>query len=58
QGETVVILRLLRRRFGEMPPAVEERIRQLSVAQIEALAEALLDFTDLGELAAWLEQFL
>ncbi|WP_299044227.1 Rpn family recombination-promoting nuclease/putative transposase [uncultured Thermosynechococcus sp.] len=58
EGEAVVVLRLLKRRFGEMPPALEERIRQLSVAQIEALAEALLDFTDLGELAAWLEQFL
>ncbi len=58
QGEAVVILRLLRRRFGEMPPAMEERIRQLSVAQIEALAEVLLDFTDLGELTVWLEQFL
>ncbi|WNC86242.1 Rpn family recombination-promoting nuclease/putative transposase [Thermosynechococcus sp. QKsg1] len=55
QGETLVVLRQLRRRFGELPAGLEERIRQLPVHQIEALAEALLDFTTLEEVFAWLE---
>ncbi|BAC08224.1 DUF4351 domain-containing protein, partial [Thermosynechococcus vestitus] len=56
QGEALVILRLLRRRFGSVPSELEERIQQLSAPQIEALAEALLDFRELEEVAAWLEQ--
>ncbi|MFN4196358.1 MAG: DUF2887 domain-containing protein, partial [Thermosynechococcus sp.] len=56
QGEAAVVLRLLRRRFGSVPNDLEERIRQLSADQIEALAEALLDFTDLGEVVSWLER--
>ncbi|WP_297757098.1 DUF4351 domain-containing protein [Thermosynechococcus sp.] len=55
QGEVLVILRLLRRRFGSVPSELEERIQRLSIAQIEALAEALLDFRELGDVAAWLE---
>ncbi|WNC31495.1 Rpn family recombination-promoting nuclease/putative transposase [Thermosynechococcus sp. PKX95] len=55
QGETLVVLRQLRRRFGELPAGLEERIRQLSLHQIEALAEALLDFTTLEQVSAWLE---
>ncbi|QSF48233.1 DUF4351 domain-containing protein [Thermosynechococcus sp. GLH187] len=47
---------ILRRRFGELPAGLEERIRQLPAHQIEALAEALLDFTALEEVFAWLER--
>jgi predicted transposase YdaD len=56
EGEALVVLRLLRRRFGSLPHELEEAIRQLSSDQIEALAEALLDFTDLGEVVSWLER--
>jgi len=33
-----------------------DRIKALSVNQLEELAEALLDFTDLADLADWLAQ--
>ncbi|WNC85771.1 Rpn family recombination-promoting nuclease/putative transposase [Thermosynechococcus sp. QKsg1] len=56
QGEAAVVLRQLRRRFGSVPNDLEERIRQLSPDQIEALAEALLDFTDLEAVFAWLNR--
>ncbi|MFN3680366.1 DUF4351 domain-containing protein [Thermosynechococcus sp.] len=46
----------MRRRFGSVPNDLEERIRQLSADQIEVLAEALLDFTDLGEVVSWLNR--
>ncbi|WP_083636736.1 DUF4351 domain-containing protein [Leptolyngbya sp. 'hensonii'] len=49
-----LILRLLHRRLGELPEASRGQIEGLSVAQLEALGEALLDFTHLSHLEAWL----
>jgi predicted transposase YdaD len=56
QGEVALILRQLKRRLGEVPAELEERIRSLSIAQLEDLGEALLDFSDTSDLVAWLEQ--
>ena len=50
-----IILRLLTRRFGSIGHTLEIQIRALSLTQIEALAEALLDFSELEELEAWLQ---
>ncbi|MFB2922122.1 DUF4351 domain-containing protein [Aerosakkonema funiforme] len=55
QRETSMILRLLRRRVGELEPSTEERIRALSITQWEDLAEALLDFSSPADLTAWLD---
>lgn len=49
-----LILRLLRRRCGSLSPAVEARVRGLSGAALEELAEALLDFTGPDDLQRWL----
>jgi hypothetical protein len=56
EGESALILRLLTRRFGLIDIELEERIRQLSLPQLEHLAEALLDFSDQTDLVAWLQQ--
>ncbi|MGF1495903.1 MAG: DUF4351 domain-containing protein [Elainellaceae cyanobacterium] len=37
-----------------MPESMQLAINSLSLEQIEALAEALLDFTSLADLEAWL----
>ena len=42
--------------FGTELPYQVAQIRQLSLPQLEDLGEALLDFTDMGDLVAWLEQ--
>jgi predicted transposase/invertase (TIGR01784 family) len=57
EGETALILRLLARRLGTVavPPDVQERIRGLSIAQLEDLAEALLYFSQPTDLMNWLE---
>jgi predicted transposase YdaD len=55
EGELAVIMRLLNRRIGTVEPELEERIRQLSLTQLEDLAEALLDFSNEDDLLAWLE---
>ena len=49
-----MILRLLRRRFGALDAAQVARIQRLPLEQAEALAEALLDFHTLADLASWL----
>ncbi len=55
QREVSVILRLVRRRVGELAPSTEERIRALSISQLENLAEALLDFSSPADLTVWLD---
>jgi predicted transposase/invertase (TIGR01784 family) len=53
-GEAALVLRLLKRRFGELGQEVETQIRSFSTDQLEALGEALLDFTQPDELTLWL----
>ena len=53
EGVTL-ILRQLHRRCGEVTPTVQERIRRLSLLQLEALGEALLEFGGLADLEQWL----
>jgi hypothetical protein len=51
---TSLVLRLLNRRFHGISSQLQERIQNLSTAQLEDLAEALLDFTTVADLEAWL----
>jgi len=50
-----MIMRLLTRRIGTVEPQLQERIRSLSLPQLEDLGEALLDFSSVTELITWLE---
>jgi predicted transposase YdaD len=56
EGEVAIILRLLNRRIGTVDLQLQEHIRQLSLTQLEDLAEALLDFSNEADLVAWLQQ--
>ncbi|MDJ0559592.1 MAG: DUF4351 domain-containing protein, partial [Microcystis sp. M53599_WE4] len=56
QGEAKLVLRLLKRRFGELPPHITETIQKLSVEKLEDLGEALLDFDSQADLINWLNQ--
>jgi len=51
-----VTLRQLNRRCGPLSEATTARIQALPLKQLEALAEALLDFSGPADLAAWLEE--
>lgn len=51
-----LVRQLLKHRFGEVPQNLTERIRGLSLEQLESLAKALLDFESLSELVSWLER--
>ena len=52
----VVTLRLLNRRCGPLGNATAARIKALPLEQLEALAEALLDFSGPDDLAVWLAE--
>ena len=49
-------LRLLQRRCGPLSPEQQSQIQALPLAELEALAEALLDFQGAADLTAWLSQ--
>jgi Domain of unknown function (DUF4351) len=52
--ERSLILRLLTCRVDELPASVRSHIDTLSLDQLEALGEALLDFAGLADLQQWL----
>jgi predicted transposase/invertase (TIGR01784 family) len=53
QGQAILVLRLLKRRLGKLESEDETRITGLSVEQLEALGEALLDFSNRYDLLTW-----
>ncbi|MBD2666637.1 hypothetical protein B6N60_03967 [Richelia sinica FACHB-800] len=55
QGEVNLILRLLSKRFGEVPSQLRIEIEKLSLPQLDALTEVLLDFVSLDDLVVWLQ---
>jgi predicted transposase YdaD len=55
KGEQTVILRQLARRIGDVSPELQSQIQSLSLYQLEALADALLDFSTLADLRTWLQ---
>ncbi|NEO05508.1 DUF4351 domain-containing protein [Moorena sp. SIO3I8] len=49
-----IVRRLITRRFGSVSDQLLEGIQKLSVAQLEELSEALLDFETVTDIAVWL----
>jgi flagellar biosynthesis/type III secretory pathway protein FliH len=54
EGEIELVLRQLKRRLAVLTASQERAVRQLDLPRIEALSEALLDFTSRADLAGWL----
>lgn len=54
QGKADLVLHLLRCRIGEIESEDETRINTLSVEELKALGEALLDFSSRDNLLVWL----
>jgi hypothetical protein len=53
--ERKLVLRMLRKRLGDLDPAMENQIASLSADRLEQLGEALLDFNLPADLDAWLQ---
>jgi predicted transposase YdaD len=52
--ERQLVVRQLTRKLGDIQPQLQARIDNLSIDRVESLGEALLDFTSLADLEAWL----
>ena len=55
EGERTIILRLLNRRVDNIPDPLLSQIQGLSVEQLEALGDAMFDFSTLADLEEWLQ---
>jgi predicted transposase/invertase (TIGR01784 family) len=54
EGEQTLIFRQLTRRIGSIAPALQIQVQALSLSHLEALGEALLDFSEPADLVKWL----
>ena len=54
-AEAELLLRQLHRRVGTISPDRRERVLSLSFERLEGLGDALLGFSSLSELDAWLD---
>jgi predicted transposase YdaD len=55
EGQSL-ILRQLTRRLGDVAPELRSQVQALSLTQLEALGEALLDFSEPTDLVNWLQE--
>ncbi|MBD2281546.1 MAG: DUF2887 domain-containing protein [Dolichospermum sp. DEX189] len=55
QGEANLTIRQLKRRCGNLTAIQEQKVRLLSISQLESLGEALLDFQNMSDLENWLQ---
>ena len=56
EGEAELVIRQLNRRCDTLSEDIQNQVKSLSIPQIEALGEALLDFTGIEDLENWLKQ--
>jgi predicted transposase YdaD len=55
KGQQNIVIRLLKRRVGDISAEVLARVAILSLEQLEYLLDAASDFTQLSDLTNWLE---
>ena len=56
QGRQTLLLRLMTRHIGEVPPVIQARLGALTPAQLDDLGEALFDLNSYAEIEAWLSR--
>ena len=56
KGRGQLIIRQLKKRFGEVPEAISSQIEDLSIADLDNLGEDSLDFNNLEDLFSWLQE--
>ena len=54
-GRQDFVLRLLKKRVGDVSTEVLAKVMELSLEQLEDLYDAALDFTQISDLTAWLD---
>ncbi len=56
KGASSVIVKLLNRRFGGIPPSLETGLKSSRVEVLEKLGESMFDFENLGDVEKWWEK--
>ncbi|NEN89726.1 MAG: DUF4351 domain-containing protein [Okeania sp. SIO3H1] len=56
KGRAQLVIRLIKKRFGEIPEAIISQIEDLSVVDLDNLGEGFLDFNSLEYLLSWLQE--
>jgi predicted transposase YdaD len=56
KGKQNTIIRQLTRRFGEIDSSLTDKIKLLSLEELDNLAEELLDFATIDDLVTWFNQ--
>ncbi len=56
RGKLQLIMRQLKKRFGEISTAISSQVEDLSVEDLESLGEDIFDFNSLEDLESWLEE--
>ena len=54
EGEIKVIIRLLKKRFGEFPENLKNQLSDLSLEELENLSEEIFNFSNCDDLSNWL----
>lgn len=57
-GRATTVQRQLTRRLGVLSKEDEQRVRSLSVAMLDRLADDLLDFTEPADLQRWFARYV
>lgn len=55
KGKMQTLTRILSRRFGTISADLQQRLQALSIEQLDDLSDALFDFVEMSDLAAWLQ---
>jgi len=55
KGEVNMVLKLLDYRVGPLEPNLQAQIETLNLSEVEELGKALLDFSGVADLVAWLQ---
>jgi len=54
EGKEDLVIRQIRRRFGDVPQSLIQNIDRLTVEQLNELGESLFDFNNMADLKQWL----
>jgi predicted transposase YdaD len=50
-----LIMRQLKKRFGDIPATISSQVEDLSIEELERLGEDIFDFNSWEDLSSWLE---
>ncbi|NER38029.1 MAG: Rpn family recombination-promoting nuclease/putative transposase [Oscillatoria sp. SIO1A7] len=56
QGSVALLMRQLKKRFGEIPEILSSQVENLLLEDLESLTEDIFDFNSLEDLSVWLQE--